>query len=112
MLAGDNWEYQLWRMLNEDRSRVVHIGHVCIPDNGSPGSTFQPEIVLATNRDQPAFLICPNGVFEKEASFPSGDPAPNSDVSVYHRVRTGDAFSSLLKGATLPFVKLMLWADR
>jgi hypothetical protein len=24
MLAGDNWEYQLWRMLNEDRSRVVH----------------------------------------------------------------------------------------
>jgi 4-amino-4-deoxy-L-arabinose transferase-like glycosyltransferase len=89
-LGGDNLEYQFWRMLNEDRSRVpVHIEHVCLLDNSSPGSTFQPEIVLATGRDQPAILICTNGVFEKEARFPSGDPAPNSDISIYHRLRTG-----------------------
>ena len=88
MLGGDTWEYPFWRMLNEDRSRVpVHIEHVCVPDNGSPRSTFQPEIVLATKRDQPAILDCTNGVFEKEASFPSGDPAPNSEVSIYHRLR-------------------------
>jgi hypothetical protein len=40
-----------------------------------------------TNRDQPAILDCTNGVFEKEASFPSGDPPPNSEVSIYHRLR-------------------------
>jgi hypothetical protein len=89
-LGGDNFEYQFWRMLNEDRSRVpVHLEHVCLLDDRSPGSTFQPEIVLATNRDQPAILICTNGVFEKEARFPSGDPAPDSDISIYHRLRTG-----------------------
>jgi hypothetical protein len=68
MLAWNSWEYPFWRMLNEDRSRVpVHIEHVCLPNYGSPGSgsTFQPEIVLATNRDQPTILICANGVFEK-----------------------------------------------
>jgi len=89
-LGGDSLEYPFWRMLNEDRSRVpVHIEHVCLLDNSSPGSTFQPEIVLATDRDRPAILICTNGVFEKEARFPSGDPAPDSDISIYHRLRTG-----------------------
>jgi len=88
MLGGNSWEYPFWRMLNEHRSRVpVHIEHVCLPDIGSPGSSFQPEIVLATNRDQPAILTCANGVFEKEASFPSGDPAPGSEVSIYRRLR-------------------------
>jgi hypothetical protein len=89
-LGANSLEYQFWRMLNEDRSRVpVHIEHVCLLENSSPGSTFQPEIVLATGRDQPAMLICTNGVFEKEARFPSGDPAPKFDISIYHRLRTG-----------------------
>jgi hypothetical protein len=70
MVYGENWEYPVWRMLYENQSKaLVHIEHVCLPDNGSPRSTFQPEIVLAIGRDQPAILICPNGVFENEVSF-------------------------------------------
>jgi hypothetical protein len=99
MLVGNSVEYPFWRLLNEDRSRVpVHIEHVCLLDNYGSRSAFQPEIVLATNRDPGAShldrgsragsdsLICINGVFEKEASFPAGDPAPDSQVIIYHRL--------------------------
>lgn len=94
IVDGDKWEYQLWRMLNENHSTApVHIEHVCLPENGSARLTFQPEIVLAIKQDPPAILICPNGVFEKEASFPLGDPDGGEPaayfISVYHRVRTG-----------------------
>jgi hypothetical protein len=87
IVGNDKWEYQLWRMLNENHSTArVHIEQVCVAENGSPRSTFQPEIVLAIKSDQPAILICTIGVFEMEATF----PIVGSDViSVYHRVRTG-----------------------
>jgi hypothetical protein len=97
-INGDKWEYPLWRMLHENYSTGrVHIEHVCLPETGSPRSTFQPEIVLAINPDRPASLICSNGVFEKEASFSLGDPDGNDPaeyfISVYHRVRTGPHLS-------------------
>src|SRR5262249_16217575 len=35
IVSGDKWEYQLWRMLNENHSTApVHIEHVCLPENG------------------------------------------------------------------------------
>jgi hypothetical protein len=55
---------------------------------------------VATNRDPAASaldrgshpgsdsLICIKGVFEKEASFPAGDPAPDSQVIIYHGHRS------------------------
>jgi hypothetical protein len=83
------WEYPLWRMLFDSQSTApVRIEHICVPDNGSPRSTFQPETVLVIKRYQPPILICPNGVFEKEATFTLGNPAPGSDISVYHRLPT------------------------
>lgn len=86
----DVWEYPLWRMLHENQStRRVRLEHVCLPDSGSPRSTFQPETVLAIRRYQPAILICPNGVFEKEASFTLGEYAPDSNIAVYHRLPAG-----------------------
>jgi hypothetical protein len=98
IVGNDNWEYLLWRMLKENHSTArVHIEQVCVPENGSPRceqecvpengsprSTFQPETVLAIKRDQPAILICPNGVFEREATFPLG--RSDDVISVYHRV--------------------------
>src|SRR5262249_39220556 len=92
LIVGNDytWEYPLWRMLYKSQSTAsVRMEHVCVPDNGSPRSIFQPETVLVIKRYRPRILICPNGVFEKEASFALGNPAPGSHISVYHRLPTG-----------------------
>jgi hypothetical protein len=97
IVGDDKWEFQLWRMLNENQSTApVHIEHVCLPESGSPRLIFQPEIMLAITPDRPATLICSDGAFEKETSFPLGDPDGGDPaeyfINVYHRVRTGSHY--------------------
>ena len=55
IVGDDKWEFQLWRMLNENQSAApVHIEHVCLPESGSPRLIFQPEIMLAITPDRPS----------------------------------------------------------
>ncbi len=81
-------EYPLWRMIEDSPSgTAVKIEHVCLSNSeSSPPSTLQPEIMLATDHIQPDRVICSNGVFLKEASYPTGAPEANSEISVYRRV--------------------------
>jgi 4-amino-4-deoxy-L-arabinose transferase-like glycosyltransferase len=81
-------EYPYWRMLKGDRfRRPVRIENVCLPADPLHfyrPSTFQPLVVL-TDLPQPPTLRCANGIFDRRAGFPTGDPAPLSTISVYYR---------------------------
>ena len=81
-------EYPLWRMLkNSPSSAEVRIEHVCLSnsDDSSP-STLRPDVMLATDHVQPDRIVCSNGTFIKEASYPTGAPEANSEISVYRRI--------------------------
>jgi hypothetical protein len=84
------YDYVFWRMLKGDRfHNNVHIENVCIDaayeqSNHYQPSNFQPAVIL-TDLQQPQILRCSNGVFEREISFTTGDPAPTGHVSVYRR---------------------------
>ena len=84
------YDYAFWRMLKGDRfNNNVHIENVCLPVEYAKlyryrSSRFRPSVIL-TDLPQPEVMRCSNGVFERENSFLTGDPAPTAHVSVYRR---------------------------
>ncbi|OAI45213.1 hypothetical protein AYO42_03165 [Rhizomicrobium sp. SCGC AG-212-E05] len=87
-LLVDGNEYVFWRMLKGERfRRPVHIELACLPAdhvNLYRPSTFRPAFLL-TDQRQPPVLECASGVFDRQASFPTGDSPPNAHISVYRR---------------------------
>lgn len=93
LVIGDSmYDYPIFGLV-EDRlgKGKVRIEHVCVPDNQTPRSAFQPEVVILYEHPAPDRLDCTNGTFVKERSFQqsSWDTGASGGVHVYRRVTSG-----------------------